>query len=95
MKHTARNVLYHEIIGLDAEVCSYPDPSLIGVKGRVIDETMKTIVLETGGNRRVRVFKEHAFLILKLPSGRFVFVKGFKLIGRPEDRLKRVLRRGV
>lgn len=95
MKHTVNNIYYHELVGLEAIVEQYPDPSLVGVEGIVIDESMKTLVIETLDGRRVRVFKEYLGIKFKLPSGAFVYVDGYKILGRPEDRLKRILKRRI
>lgn len=95
MKHSVNNVYYHELIGLEAVIEQYPDPSLVGRRGIVIDETMKTLVIETVEGRKVRVFKEYLGIKFKLPNGVFAYVDGFRILGRPEDRLKKVLKRRV
>ncbi|MEM0379798.1 MAG: ribonuclease P protein subunit [Desulfurococcaceae archaeon] len=93
MKHSVKNIFFHELIGLDIELIDYPDTKLVGLKGRIIDETRKTIVVETNG-RIVRVFKENSILKITIPSGETVLVRGFELMGRPEDRLKKIVKRG-
>ncbi|MEM0042449.1 MAG: ribonuclease P protein component 1 [Thermofilaceae archaeon] len=85
------NVLLHELIGLEAEVAESKNRCQVGIKGRIIDETMKTILLETPKGRK-RVFKSDVKLLLKLPDGSLVLVDGKELLGRPEDRIKKKLR---
>jgi len=92
LKITPRNILRHEIIGLEIEVAGSTNSSLKGIKGVVIDETMKTLLIETSTGRRVRVPKSTCDFIFRLPDGTRVLVEGRYLVGRPEDRLKRRLK---
>lgn len=94
MRHTRKNVVFHELIGLRVEVVEYPDGSVAGLRGRVLDETRKTLLIETDRGRTVRVFKENGTFKFLTPSGESVLVRGFEIVGSPEDRLKRVLRAG-
>jgi len=82
----------HELIGLQATVADHTDPTLRGRSGRVVDESMNTIVIEESSLEEVRVPKLGAILIFKLPSGLAVKIRGDALIGRPEDRIKRCRR---
>ena len=91
MKRTPRNILRHEIIGLEAEVIRSTNPSLEGIKGIIIDETKYTIVLKTARGWK-RVLKHLVVLRMVLPGGKRVIIEGKYLVGRPEDRLKRRLR---
>ncbi|MEM1933272.1 MAG: ribonuclease P protein subunit [Desulfurococcaceae archaeon] len=95
LKHSVKNIYYHELIGLEATIEQYPDHSLVGCRGVVIDETMKTLLIETVDGRRVRVLKEYLGIKFKLPSGVSVYVNGFEILGRPEDRLKKILKRRI
>ena len=45
----ARNILLHELIGLETKVIKDSNPSNRGVSGIVIDETRKTLVLRGDG----------------------------------------------
>ncbi|MET1159405.1 MAG: ribonuclease P protein subunit [Thermoprotei archaeon] len=93
MRHSKRNIYYHELIGLGVEVLEYPDPSIAGLSGRVVDETMKTLLIESPGRGFVRVLKEHGVFRFKTPYGLSFTVIGTRIVGRPEDRLKRIVRR--
>ncbi len=86
-----RNILRHELIGLEAGVVSSRNPSHRAVKGFIIDESMKTLVIEQDGEAK-RVPKRDATFIIKLPSG-LVEVEGAALYGRPEDRVKKKIKR--
>ncbi|UNQ72554.1 ribonuclease P protein component 1 [Infirmifilum sp. NZ] len=92
MRITPRNILRHELIGLQAEVVEASNPSLIGIKGLVLDETRNTLVIgEPGGEKRT-VLKFQAVFRFTLPDGTKVPVDGRFLMGRPEERMKKVYR---
>ncbi len=93
MRHTRKNIFYHEIIGLKVRIIEHSDPSLVGVVGRIVDETQKTIVIETLSGKRKRVLKEHGVYEIRLPHREEkVIIRGFEILGRPEDRLKNILK---
>ena len=89
MRHTPFNIKYHELIGLRVRVVSHSDPTLCGIEGVVVDETRNTLVIEVGG-RRKRVLKLYGVFEFTLPNGKKVYLDGSEILGRPEDRLKRV-----
>ncbi len=88
MPITKRNVLQHELIGLDARVSNSSDPTLIGTHGKIIDETHNMLVIEQAGKPKLMP-KITSALMLTLPSGEDVEVDGARLVGRPEERVKR------
>jgi len=83
------DILYHELIGLRVEVESSPDPDQVGLSGVVVDETSGLLVVETSLGPRM-VPKSHRVFLFTLPSGRRVRVVGDRLVGRPEERVKRI-----
>jgi len=89
MTRTPSNLGAHEIIGLECEVVESLDPTLRGLRGRVIDETMNLIAVEAAG-KALRVPKVVATLSFKLPSGVTVTIRGRDLRFRPEDRVSKV-----
>ncbi|MGB9987595.1 ribonuclease P protein component 1 [Salarchaeum japonicum] len=38
----------HELVGLHAEVVDSTDPSRVGIAGRIVDETMRTLLIREG-----------------------------------------------
>ena len=86
-----RNILRHELIGLEAGVVRSRNPSHRAVEGFIVDESMKTLVIEQDGESK-RIPKRDATFIIKLPSG-LVEVEGAALYGRPEDRVKKKIKR--
>ncbi len=92
MKHSKRNIIFHELIGLRVRILEYPDSKLIGLSGKVLDETLKTFLIETKDKRIVRVLKEHGLFEFMLPDGEKVIIRGAKILARPEDRLKNIIK---
>ncbi|MBN2335326.1 ribonuclease P protein component 1 [Candidatus Bathyarchaeota archaeon] len=87
---TPQNILRHELIGLEAEVLDYSNHCNTKIRGTVIDETMNTLVI--GGDGAKRVAKKNAVFKFKL-NGKSVKVEGRALAGRPEDRVKKTIKR--
>jgi len=90
---TAKNILRHELIGLDIEVVRDRNPSNVSIRGRVIDESRNTLLIQQGKKEK-RVAKQTAVFRFKLPDSTAVEVEGPALVGRPEDRVKRKMKRG-
>ena len=91
MARNARNILRHEFIGLPCEIAAARNKSQLGIRGTAIDETMKSIVIETQKGRK-RVLKKGAVFRFTLPDA-VVRVDGDYIIARPEDRIKKVFRK--
>lgn len=85
-------VLQYELIGLNAKVVKSSHPSYVGIEGRVINETRNTIVI-THGNRNKTIVKNTAVFHFTMPNGTIVKINGKAIVGRPEDRIKKKLRR--
>ncbi len=80
------NLRKHELIGLEVSIVSATDPSLVGVRGRVVDETRNLLVVEAGG-REKRVPKGGNRFRFEVQGG--VEVDGDEILYRPEDRVKK------
>jgi len=91
LKHSPRNIINHELIGLSVEVLESLAESYVGLKGKVIDETYNMLVLETSEGEK-KVLKSVSKFLFTLPNGRKVVVDGSILVGRPEERLKKKAR---
>ena len=80
------NLRKHELIGLRVSVSAATDPSLVGLRGVVTDETRNTLLVETArGEKRVPK-KGTSFAFGE--SGE-MSVRGDTLLFRPEDRIKK------
>lgn len=90
MAITAENLIHHELNGLEVEVIESSNPGLKGMKGKVVEETKKTIVIENGRIRRIP--KENTTFIFQLPDQQRVKIQGKLLLLSPEDRIGRRMR---
>lgn len=88
MPITKRNVLRHELIGLKARVENSSGPTLLGIHGTIIDETRDMLVIKQDGGTK-NVPKANSKFMFTLPCGEEVEVEGVKLVGRPEERVRR------
>ena len=86
------NLVRHELIGLECEIEKSTNKEIIGLKGKVIDETRNTITLET--EKGVKNFiKDQCVFIFTMESGERVRIDGKLLVARPEDRIKKRLKK--
>jgi ribonuclease P protein subunit POP4 len=92
MMNVAPNIVQHEFIGLEAKVVKSSNPQVIGIAGKVVDETRNTLTILHGGKRKV-IVKDTAVFEFVLPDGTVVEIDGKVIMGRPEDRIKKRPRR--
>jgi len=85
-------IIQHEFIGLKTKVVKSANRDCVGIKGRVIDETRNTFLLKSNGTEK-HVIKETSVFHFMYPDGTIVEVDGKLLVGRPEDRIKKIIRR--
>jgi ribonuclease P protein subunit POP4 len=83
---SSRNVLRHELIGLDVLVSGAANPDQKGLSGRIIDETRNLLVIETPQGIR-RIAKMHNTFRVSLPSRELVEIDGSVLVLAPEKRI--------
>ena len=83
---TAENAALHELIGLECVVAESADKSRKGMKGKVVDETKNTLVIESGGAEKT-VPKGEAEFEFALGSEK-ALIKGSAIMFAPEQRTK-------
>ncbi len=86
---TPENIVRHELIGLKVRIAGSSDKEIIGIEGRVIDETRNTLTIDTEDNDRDFVKDQCVFSFMLPDSKKWVSVKGSILVARPEDRIKK------
>ncbi len=87
---TAKNLLYSTFIGLEAEIANSSQRGLIGLRGKVVDETKNMIVIENEGGRAVSVPKNSSTFRFICEDGEKVDVDGRDIQFRPHERPKKV-----
>ena len=86
------DLLRQEFVGLDAKVVKSSNPSQTGIFGRIIKETRNTLVILHKDTEKT-VIKNVTVFHLMLPDGTLVEIDGKAIVGRPENRLKKRIRR--
>ena len=81
---TPESLVRHELAGLDVEVEGSPNPDLVGIAGRVVDETTNTVLVATGDGVK-QVPKAEATFRFRLQEADVV-VDGDRLVARPARR---------
>jgi ribonuclease P protein subunit POP4 len=86
------NLARHELIGLSVLVVGSTDSGLVGISGRIVDETRNTLLVETERGLK-RIPKSNTSLTFILPDGQRARVSGSILISRPENRINKKMQR--
>ncbi len=90
MRVTPKNLPFHNLVGLEVEVVEHPDSTLKGLKGKVVLETKNFLFVDDGTS--IKKVQKLGYLKFVLPKEKEVLVDASKLLGRPEDRLKRFVK---
>jgi len=99
MKLTPHNIIHHEIIGLDTKVVDSTNKSLIGIEGRIVDETKNILTIQTDAQEK-KIPKSCSSFIFTIPSvegKRYlpltIKVDGRLLLSQPENRIQTKFRK--
>ena len=91
MSITPQNLVRHELISLPVKIAKSTDSTQKGLSGKIIDETYKTLKIETKNGKEKTVIKQNCIFVFTLQDKQKVEVDGKLLISRPEDRIKKKL----
>jgi len=86
------DIVRHEFIGSGAEITRSAHGGYVGLGGIVVGETRNTFTLISQGQPK-NVVKEAAVFNFQFGDGTVVEIDGKLLVGRPEDRLKKSIKR--
>ena len=86
------DIIRSEFMGTEAKVAKSRHPNYVGISGKIIDETRNTLTILQEGKRRI-IVKDSAIFHFKFSDGTTIEINGKLLAGRPEDRLKKHIRR--
>ena len=80
-----KEVLKGELIGKTIEIVEATNKNLVGLKGKIVDETKNMLELEDGK----KLVKKQITINMTI-GNEIITLEGKHLMGRPEDRLKKV-----
>jgi ribonuclease P protein subunit POP4 len=82
---TADNITSHEFIGLDTEIVESSNPQVIGLNGRIVNETKSMFTINTikGMKQIAKSTNNWKFSI----ASKDVIVRGSSIAKRPFDRI--------
>lgn len=86
------SIIRGEFIGTEGKIAKSPNPNYAGLYGKIINETKNTFTLLHEGKAK-SVVKDSAVFHFKFSDGTIAEIDGKLLVGRPEDRLKKSIKR--
>ena len=90
-RHTIELLLEKGVIGRKVTIIGSKNPDAIGASGIAVDETRNMITIETGKGHKRFDKVQHTFLVSLEETE--VTLEGIHLVGRPEERIKKWLRK--
>lgn len=82
----------NEFIGLDIEIIESTNKQYLGLKGKVIDESYNMITI-LSNNKIKKIPKNICIFKFKQKQKPEIIIPGSNIIGRPEDRIKKYLKK--
>ncbi len=86
------DIVRYEFIGTQAKVAESNHLGYVGLGGKVIGETKNTFAIQSEGKPK-NIIKESVVFNFQFQDGTIVKIDGKLLVGRPEDRLKKTIKR--
>jgi len=82
---TVDNITSHEFIGLHTEITNSSNPQIIGLNGRIVNETKSMFTINTkNGTKSIAKSKNSWKFSIESKD---VIVEGSKIVKRPFDRI--------
>jgi len=85
-------IVQQEFIGLNAKVVKSSQPGYVGMEGKVLDETRNTLTILHKNKKKI-VIKNTVIFNFTMPDGTIVEIDGKTIVGRPENRIKKRVKR--
>lgn len=86
------DIVRYEFIGTDAKIAESSHHDNVGISGKIIGETRNTFEILHEGKKKT-IAKDSSVFHFRFSDGTIVEINGKLLTGRPEDRLKKTIRR--
>jgi ribonuclease P protein subunit POP4 len=87
------SLVQQEFIGLKAKVVKSSNLDMMGITGKVVDETRNTFIISNNDGEKKVIIKDTAVFEFVIADGTVVEIDGKVIMGRPEDRIKKRPRR--
>ncbi len=85
-------IISHEFIGTQSRIAQSSHAGYLGISGRIVDETKNTFLIQHE-NETKRIIKDISVFQFTFSDGTVVEIDGKLLVGKPEDRLKKTIKR--
>ena len=82
---TIDNITSHEFIGLHTEITQSTNPQIIGLNGRIVDETKSMFTINTKNGRKSIAKSENSWKFSI--ENNDIVIDGSKIAKRPFDRI--------
>lgn len=86
--HGLGDIVRHELIGRDIKIVGAKNKSLEGIRGKIVYETKNLIHVETETGIK-KLIKDQITIKMNY-KGKTIEINGKLLVGRPEERVKKV-----
>jgi ribonuclease P protein subunit POP4 len=86
------DVIRQEFVGTQISISESPNQGYLSVKGQVLDETRNTFIISQKGQSKT-IVKDQAVFQFQLANGTIVEIDGKLLVGKSEDRMKKIVKR--
>ncbi len=86
------DIIRREFLGTEVQITRSRNRGNVGICGKVLDESRNTFTVLCKGRRRI-IVKDSSVFRFEFPDSTAVEINGQLLTGRPEDRLKKTIKR--
>jgi ribonuclease P protein subunit POP4 len=86
------DIINGEFVGTEGRITESRHSGYVGISGKIVNESKNTFTIMHGGTVKI-VVKETAIFRFKVSDGTVVEIDGKLLVGKPEDRLKKHVKR--
>jgi ribonuclease P protein subunit POP4 len=83
---TQQNIINHELIGLNAQILESTNGAIVGMSGKIVDETKFMMIIQTRHGTKMITKQHNTWKFTK--NDQDFTVNGALLSKRPEDRIK-------
>jgi len=86
------DIIRCEFIGTETKIAKSKNRDCRGIHGKIIDETRNTFTI-LHEEKKKKIIKDSSVFHFKFSDGTIIEIDGKLLVGRPEDRLKKRVKR--